>query len=76
MNDLETRRLILSQLDKPMSHFGFVTDPCGYDQHVKFVEYRNTYWQGQCKWADFLKEYADTLDFPATLIPKGWRRPQ
>jgi len=43
--------------------FGWPTDPCGYDQHIKFVEYRNKEW-ADCglTWDKFVLNWADRLD--------------
>ncbi|MDY0144310.1 MAG: hypothetical protein RBR97_20700 [Bacteroidales bacterium] len=41
--------------------FSWPTDACGYDQHIKFVKYRNEYWKGQCDFIEFVKEYAEKV---------------
>ena len=48
------------------SPWSWCTDGCGYNQHIKFVEYRNKYWgKGHKKYKDFKQfalEYADKLE--------------
>ena len=53
----------------PKSIFAWPTDACGYDQHIKFVKYRNKYWfsmkDGVADWPnfnDFVLHYADKLE--------------
>lgn len=42
--------------------FGWPTDACGYDQHVRFVEHRNRHWTGGREgFAAFVRGYADSL---------------
>jgi len=45
--------------------FSWPTDNCGYDQHIRFVLWRNKYWnenyQGD-SFAQFCLEYADMLE--------------
>ncbi len=36
------------------------TDPCGYDQHVRFVKHRNANWHGG-DFNEFVRAYADAL---------------
>ena len=64
MNDKETATHILHFLEeKPHDIFAWPTDGCGYDQHIKFVNYRNKYWTGCTEkgWIKFTKDYAEKL---------------
>ena len=49
----------------PNQPFSWVTDVCGYDQHIRFVLHRNKHWnkdyQGD-SFAQFCLEYADMLE--------------
>ena len=66
MTDAETaahlRRYVAGQTYRGM--FSWPTDACGYDQHMRFVEYRNTNWHGQSKeeFDAFVLAYAESLD--------------
>lgn len=46
--------------------FCWPTDACGYEQHIKFVNYRNKFWtMAEAKrktFNQFVLEYADMLD--------------
>lgn len=42
------------------SHWGWPTDACGYDQHIRFVKHRNANWQGG-DFNQFVRDYADSL---------------
>ncbi len=46
--------------------FAWPTDSCGYEQHIKFVDYRNKYWTQERRlkesFFDFVLEYADKLE--------------
>ena len=46
------------------THHAFVwpTDGCGYEQHIRFVEHRNTSWQTGDNFTGFVLAYADSLD--------------
>jgi hypothetical protein len=38
------------------------TDACGYNQHIRFVTFRNLYWENfEGTFADFVRWYADEL---------------
>jgi len=63
MIDIETQKHLLEWCDNPnMMTFSWPTDTCGYDQHVKFVRYRND------NWAEYLS-IRQSLD-PSTLPQK------
>jgi hypothetical protein len=52
--------------------FSWPTDGCGYEQHIKFVDYRNKNWDNYYEkrvneninevFRDFVLEYADKLE--------------
>jgi hypothetical protein len=43
--------------------FAWATDGCSYEQHMKFVDYRNQHWTGsQSDFKQFVLDYADLLD--------------
>jgi len=44
--------------------FAWATDACGYDQHIKFVKYRNEFWNTSYPgdWKQFINEYTDKLE--------------
>jgi hypothetical protein len=43
--------------------FAWPTDACGYEQHMRFVGYRNLYWDAFKGTSDeFLAEYARRLE--------------
>lgn len=43
--------------------FSWITDACGYEQHIKFVNHRNDNWHGEPnEWDQFCLEYADALE--------------
>jgi hypothetical protein len=43
--------------------FAWPTDGCGYGQHIRFVEHRNTNWHGEQKdFNQFVLDYADMLE--------------
>lgn len=48
------------------SIWGWPTDPCGYSQHIRFVHWRNDYWDTyEGTFDDFVQEYADKLEAEA-----------
>jgi hypothetical protein len=63
MNNIETANHIRTKISKPMSAFAWVTDGCGYDQHIEFVKHRNDNWHGEPEeWTRFVLDYADELE--------------
>ena len=48
----------------PHPPFSWVTDGCGYEQHLRFVKHRNAYWSGrtQAEFKQFVLDYADSLE--------------
>ena len=63
MNNIETANHIRTKINKPMGTFAWVTDGCGYDQHIKFVQHRNENWAGKPEeWTRFVLDYADGLE--------------
>jgi hypothetical protein len=64
MTDAETaehlRRWVI---EKPGLGFGWPTDGCGYDQHIRFVQHRNANWHGVGPEAfdTFVLAYAESL---------------
>ena len=63
LNDKETADHIRAQVDAPRGAFGWVTDGCGYRQHVRFALHRNAHFEGyEGDFRQFVLEYADSLD--------------
>jgi len=64
MTNEETIKHIRDNIDKPRGHFSWITDGCGYEQHIKFVKHRNDNWCGdsQDEWKKFVLDYADELE--------------
>lgn len=44
MDDKQTKEHLLKWVSESHNLFGWPTDACGYDQHIRFVNYRNDYW--------------------------------
>lgn len=65
MNNTETAAEIRKWVESgPHFSFSWPTDACGYEQHIKFVKYRNKYWN-ECKegtFYQFVLEYANMLE--------------
>lgn len=65
MNDKETADYLRKWCDEPATRlaFGWPTDACGYDQHMRFVEHRNRNWKDGDRPAfiAFVRAYADSL---------------
>jgi hypothetical protein len=64
MTNKETAAYLRSVVKRTGTPFGWVTDGCGYDQHIRFVLYRNEHWKGGdfAAWTQFVLDYADMLD--------------
>ena len=64
MTNQETANHIRNWFNSPRSHWGWPTDGCGYDQHIKFVKYKNNYWDngGFEEFKIFALDYADKLE--------------
>ncbi|OHB71896.1 MAG: hypothetical protein A2W23_06510 [Planctomycetes bacterium RBG_16_43_13] len=64
MTDKECADHIRAHHNRNTSHWAWPTDGCGYEQHIKFVKYRNKYWQGRSydKYKQFALDYADKLE--------------
>ncbi len=64
MTNSETREYLLKWCGKPYpATFAWPTDRCGYDQHIKFVSYRNKNWKGGSieEFNQFVRDYAMSL---------------
>lgn len=64
MNDQETASHIRKWIKDKHSIWSWPTDLCGYEQHIRFVRYRNKYWDSdsyQGTFDDFVSEYAEKL---------------
>ena len=63
MNDSETANWLRRWADGEGSHgvWAWPTDACGYDQHIRFVRYRNENWHGG-DFSQFVRDYADLLE--------------
>jgi phage terminase large subunit GpA-like protein len=67
MTDVETAAHIRKYANGEIkrSIWSWPTDACGYEQHIKFAEWRNNKW---CDWPEdktfneFLFDYADRLE--------------
>ena len=66
MTNIETAAEIRRWVLRPRGLWGWPTDACGYEQHVRFVEFRNAHWtperQQAQRFEDFCLEYADILE--------------
>jgi hypothetical protein len=65
MTDQEVVEHLREWCKKPnLMPFTWPTDPCGYDQHIRFVHHRNKYWNGpkQKDFVPFVSKYADRLE--------------
>lgn len=66
MTDAETAAHLRRWADKSDNFhrghpaFGWPTDACGYDQHIRFVDHRNKHWQGG-DFPAFVRAYADSF---------------
>lgn len=64
MTNKETAQHLREWVKTNHGNFAWPTDACGYDQHIKFAEYRNKNWNGSTReeFNKFVLDYADTLD--------------
>lgn len=63
MTNKETAEYIRKALKRQRGVFSWITDGCGYDQHIKFVQHRNDNWHGKPdEWNEFCLTYADELE--------------
>ena len=64
MTDKETADHLRKWVTESHGHFGWPTDACGYDQHIRFVKHRNANWQGSSleEFKAFVLEYANELE--------------
>jgi hypothetical protein len=66
MTNTETAALIRRWVSQPRGLWGWPTDRCGYEQHVRFVKYRNEHWtlerQQVQRFDSFCLEYASALE--------------
>ena len=78
MTNKETSKRILKWCQK--SHdswdliFSWPTDGCGYNQHLRFVEYRNLNWNGgtEKEFRNFVAGYAEKLCLTEEAKKKTW----
>jgi hypothetical protein len=47
---------------KEHSNWSWPVDGCGYNQHVRFAQYRNENWKGEGTFTQFLLDYADKIE--------------
>ena len=66
MTDRETAEHLREYVKHQHGTFSWATDGCGYRQHSRFVEHRNSNWCGGSvqEFNQFILDYADTLDPP------------
>jgi hypothetical protein len=65
MTDAETVEYLRRWSSGEGNHgpYAWPTDACGYDQHIRFVHYRNKYWDSfQGTFEAFTRNYADKLE--------------
>lgn len=64
MDNKKAAAHIRKEIDKNRNIFSWVTDGCGYDQHIRFVNHRNENWLGGTReeWRAFVLDYADMLE--------------
>ena len=64
MTNAETAAHLREYVKTPHRLFSWPTDACGYDQHIKFVNHRDSAWpeyDGQT-FEDFVLRYAERLE--------------
>lgn len=64
MTNKETAAHFRQWFEKSHGPFAWPIDACGYNQHVRFVQYRNENWNESCPFADF-KSFA--LDYASKI---------
>ena len=63
MTNTQTAKTIRDWCNAPSRDFwSWPTDPCGYDQHMKFVAHRNKNWTGEGDLRDFCLNYIKILE--------------
>ena len=64
ITNAETVAHLRKYVTEPHSPWSWPTDACGYDQHIKFVAYRNAQWRGGSpeEFQQFILDYADRLE--------------
>ncbi len=67
MTNAETAAHLRQYVHTMHSQWSWPTDGCGYEQHIKFVAYRNAYWRGGMPetFVQFVLDYAERLDHEA-----------
>ena len=62
MTDREVIKHLRNYVKSNHGLFSWPTDACGYDQHIKFVKYRNKYFKGDIDFNEFILGYVDKLE--------------
>lgn len=66
MTDAETAAHLREYVKYPglNNTWSWPTDACGYDQHIRFCDYRNANWKGGTReeWVEFILIYSALLD--------------
>ena len=66
MTDEETACHLRQWIQHAQDRFAWPTDACGYDQHIRFVAWRNKHWYDAhahgCTFEKFVLDYADMLE--------------
>ena len=64
MTNAETAEYIHLHANEKRDRFSWITDACGYTQHMRFVKHRSKNWGGGTheEWVRFLLDYADGLE--------------
>jgi hypothetical protein len=74
MTDAETIAYLRFWANGGGSHglWAWPTDPCGYDQHIRFVRYRNQNWDSFAgSFEDFVRQYANELERATNPTTRG-----
>ena len=68
MRNAEKAANLRKYVTKPHGVWSWPTDGCGYEQHKRFIKYRDTHWHGGTppEWIQFVLTYADHL-YPSRL---------
>lgn len=66
MTNEQTAAHLRKYVEEEHGTFSWPTDACGYDQHIKFVKYRNENYERISKmtddeWKQFVLDYAESL---------------